>query len=215
MKKTRICGIDTTFSKSHENGISGTSSQYTPPAGRQCLQKVKSFTLIELLVVIAIIAILAAMLLPALNAARERARAISCVSRLKQAITAHTLYSNDNNGFMIFWVVSKSGDGLHSYILSKQKYIPLDAYQCPSTNGKPDWWLNVYAMQNVDAGDDELFERHGKFLVHDEASNTYAWSVNAMRSPSDMVSLTDAAVLTNMDLVRRYFFMRIDYNYCT
>ncbi|MFP4027850.1 MAG: prepilin-type N-terminal cleavage/methylation domain-containing protein [Candidatus Brocadiia bacterium] len=57
-----------------------------------------AFTLIELLVVIAIIAILAAMLMPALESAREAARQVSCASRLKQITTGLFLYTNDWDG---------------------------------------------------------------------------------------------------------------------
>lgn len=55
------------------------------------------FTLIELLVVIAIIAILMAILIPALNVAKEQARGVACMSNQKTMGLAYVMYANEND----------------------------------------------------------------------------------------------------------------------
>jgi prepilin-type N-terminal cleavage/methylation domain-containing protein/prepilin-type processing-associated H-X9-DG protein len=95
----------------------------------------KGFTLIELLVVIAIIAILAAILFPVFAQAREKARAISCLSNEKQLALGFLQYSQDNDekfpdGINFYWPGGNGWAGqLYSYVKSD------NLYKCPDDPG--------------------------------------------------------------------------------
>ncbi len=116
-----------------------------------------AFTLIELLVVIAIIGILAAMLLPSLNAARNRGRAAQCVGNIHQILLMLNAYASDSKGYLL----GPLGNGTFSSntwgaALLNAGYVGRASYNvfvCPSYAPKvfdmslPTSWSRTYGLR--------------------------------------------------------------------
>ena len=156
---------------------------------RRLLRRIgRAFTLIELLVVVAIIAILAAMLLPALAAAREKARRSTCVANLNQMAKALESYCGDYSGYFPSWP-NYGG--------------PIGEAKYTATIGGQQQTVRLYTQDPVDAStrhvSPNMYSHYGVIAAAHEPSTAGDFHAGSLHTaPIGLGMLADAGYLADL-----------------